>query len=415
MRVVICNGWSDLNSGDSAIIMGIIKRFNIEHESLEIKILSELSNENFYYDKSIEKIIEEFPNISIETIPSPFYKVYDGNLFSKVRELFSVVLVYISFFMGIKNKSFSTIEDSDVVISKGGHFLFDRQGVHGFFHLLKCLYPLKIAKKLNKPYSILAQSMGPFYNSDFFSKKKLEFTLNVLNSAKGISFREEISLEKMIKLGLSESNVNLTSDYAFLLNENKKIKFENKDPYVVITLRQHNFPQKNGELRYLETIKECCDKLHNKYGVTILVIPHVKGPNSFENDNIITKKFEDMTKGINYYNYDYTYYSATELIKLYSEAEILIGTRFHSVIFALISNVPAFAISYSGYKANIVKQFKLDKFMIDIEELAVEHNEKFIELVEELFESKNEAKELIKSQMVCVKKAILNDEAFLKV
>ncbi|WP_161870180.1 polysaccharide pyruvyl transferase family protein [Enterococcus diestrammenae] len=255
--------------------------------------------------------------------------------------------------------------------------------------------------------------MGPFYNDTFSGRMKLNQTLNVLNSAKGISFREEVSLKRMIELGLDKSRVSLTSDYAFLLTKNKNSFFEILRPYIVVTLRQHNYKSIDGESHYLKNIKTCCDQLHSKYGVDVLVVPHVKGPNSFENDIIITKEFEKLTNGLDYYKYDYNYYSATELITLYSNAEILIGTRFHSVIFGLITNVPSFAISYSGYKANIVKQFQLDRYMISIEDLATHHCSRFNDLVKDLYEHRVEARKLIEERMPFVLQAILNDDAFL--
>lgn len=414
MKLVISNGWSDLNSGDSAIIMGIIKRFSLEHQKLEVKILSELCVQNLFYTNSIEKIKTEFPDVLIETIPSPFYKVYNRGFLSKVHELLSLIYVYIMFTFGLKKDAyFNAIKESDVLISKGGHFIFDRGGIWGIFHLLKCLYPLKVAQRIDKPFSILAQSMGPFYSDNYLGNMKLKYTLNVLNSARGISFREEISLKKMVELGLNTDKVNLTSDYAFLLDRKEINKNSVQNPYIIVTLRQHNYIKENGEIGYLQAIKSCCDNLHQKYGVNVLVIPHVKGPNSFEDDRLITDEFKKLVKETKYYHFNDAYYSAPELIELYSHAELLIGTRFHSVIFALISNVPAFAISYSGYKANIIRQFKLDKYMLDINDLATGSNNKFNVLVEELYTNRSELSKLIGNQMKHVKDTIINDKAFL--
>ena len=303
--------------------------------------------------------------------------------------------------------------DADVIISKGGHFLFDRKGIRGAVHLYKCLYPLKIAKKIKRDYYIFGQSMGPFYNKSFFEKKKLDMTLNILNSAKQISFRENVSLEKMVELGLKNENVRLASDYAFLVKKSTVSGFEMNN-FVAITLRQHEFISDKGEIEYLNTIITICNTLNKRFGVNILVIPHVKGPNSFENDVIITKKFEKMVKECNFYYFDYNYYSAPELIDIYSKAELLIGTRFHSVIFSLINSVPAFAISYSGYKANIIAQFGMEKYMSDIN-LINKKNESFLsELLCELFSKREEYKELIDYKMPTIIETIKmnTNEAF---
>lgn len=412
MKLVICNGWSDLNAGDSAIIMGIIKRFQIENPNIEVSILSELSDKNGYYDKSIEKLKQEFPNTKINLVPSPFYKKYDNSIISKIREIISFLWIMLLFKFNILNNQYThTIENADIVISKGGHFIFDRKGIKGTVHLMKCLFPMQISKRKNKPFSILGQSMGPFYTNTIIDKINLKFSLDILNYAESISFREDISKTKMLELGLKESKINVTSDYAFLL-DNKNISPRQIDKaYIVVTLRQHKFANPEGESQYLSVIKDACLLLHDKYGISILVVPHVKGPNDFENDIIITEKFEKIVKGHDEFIFDYNYYSASQLISLYANSDLILGTRFHSVIFGLISNVPAFAISYSGYKANIVKQFGLDQYMMDIENIS-QNSELFLQLLEDLYLNKEHFSDQIKNNMVNVKNNIISDSAF---
>ena len=90
LKLVITNGWSDLNAGDSAIIMSLIRRFQIEYgNNMSVTILSELHCKNKFYENSIDKIREVFPEISINLISSPFFKVYENNTFNKIREISS--------------------------------------------------------------------------------------------------------------------------------------------------------------------------------------------------------------------------------------------------------------------------------------------------------------------------------------
>ena len=48
----------------------------------------------------------------------------------------------------------------------------------------------------------------------------------------------------------------------------------------------------------------------------------------------------------------------------------MVGTRFHSVIFALNVGVPAIAIAYGGNKSRgIMKDFGLEDFVLDMNDL----------------------------------------------
>jgi colanic acid/amylovoran biosynthesis protein len=378
IKLVITNGWSDLNAGDSAIIMSIIKRFEMEYnDEFSVKILSELHEKNEFYIDSIDKIKEVFPSIQIELVSSPFYKVYDGKRRSRLKEIISLLRNFSKLFFVKLNKDAYTraILEADVIVSKGGHFLHDRRGVNSIIHLFKCLYPIMIANRLDKDYYFMAQSIGPFFDDTLLSRINKSFVKHYLNKSNGISVREEVSFNAMEKMDISAKLLYKTSDYGFLVN---KIHYgsENKqnniiDKYMVITLRQHKYKHPDGESNYLNTIKELSNFIFENYNIKTLVVPHVKGPNDFENDVIITQKFESILTNDEkkHFIFNYEYLHAKELVELYSNAEVLIGTRFHSVIFGLCSSIPSIAISYSGYKANIMKQFEMDEFMINIEDV----------------------------------------------
>ena len=54
---------------------------------------------------------------------------------------------------------------------------------------------------------------------------------------------------------------------------------------------------------------------------------------------------------------------------MYSYYDLVVGTRFHSVIFALNVETPAIAIAYGGYKATgIMADIGLSEYVIPIEQ-----------------------------------------------
>jgi len=54
---------------------------------------------------------------------------------------------------------------------------------------------------------------------------------------------------------------------------------------------------------------------------------------------------------------------------MYDELDLLLGTRFHSVIFSLTSYVPVVAIEYEHKTSGIMRDIGLEKWVISIEEV----------------------------------------------
>ncbi|MER6900655.1 polysaccharide pyruvyl transferase family protein, partial [Amycolatopsis sp. NPDC000740] len=54
---------------------------------------------------------------------------------------------------------------------------------------------------------------------------------------------------------------------------------------------------------------------------------------------------------------------------LYAEADLVIGTRFHSVIFALTAHVPCLAIEYEHKTAGIMRDLGLEQWVVGIGEV----------------------------------------------
>ena len=96
---------------------------------------------------------------------------------------------------------------------------------------------------------------------------------------------------------------------------------------------------------------------------------HTIGPSAHEDDTIplleVYKKYENDKRITYLYDNDL---SSRDIQKLYSYYDLVIGTRFHSVIFSLNVRVPSIAIAYGGNKAyGIMKDMDLEEFVIPIE------------------------------------------------
>ena len=66
-------------------------------------------------------------------------------------------------------------------------------------------------------------------------------------------------------------------------------------------------------------------------------------------------------------------YNCKDLKAIYGKFDYVIGTRFHSVIFALSENIPSLAITYGGNKGQgIMRDLGLSEYAIPMSELKVD-------------------------------------------
>lgn len=405
MKVSIVHGWSDDNRGDSAIMMGMIEYINNTYKVDDMNIIS-------YYEKCEEgsynllKFIKE-KNINFDKIYSNI-SLKDKNkiirymkfLYDYLRKRLLLINYKIFRFLFSKEekKTLDAILNSDVVISKGGH-IFNSKTYKENLALFNLSFYLILAKKMNKKVYIFSQSFGPFEN-----KSARKIFKNVIESSDKVLCRENVSINYLNdNFKEFKDKYIYFPDFAFNIKPkySERVKnIYNKYPIensIVVTVRQHIYKE-NSEEEYLTTLKNIIERLIIS-GETVVIYPHVIGPTKIEDDRIISKKLFDMIniiyKKSNKVILLEENLSAEEVTALYSKIKFIVGTRFHSVILTLINSIPAFAISYSGPKANIMKRFGIEKYMCSIEQINSKNEEEIFKLIEELnIESQNMRSEL---------------------
>ncbi|HDH44651.1 MAG TPA: hypothetical protein ENG66_04595 [Thermococcus sp.] len=115
----------------------------------------------------------------------------------------------------------------------------------------------------------------------------------------------------------------------------------------------------------------------------MLLVNHTIGPTPTEEDSVAVRSlYEAIKLKENVEVIDTHGLTPYDLISLYASARLLIGTRFHSVIFALLSGTPVVAISYFGPKTfGIMKSLGLEQFVLDIGKANAEELKSIIQYV----------------------------------
>ena len=127
-------------------------------------------------------------------------------------------------------------------------------------------------------------------------------------------------------------------------------------------------------------------------GYRPIFFPQSIGPHDHEDDRIAIETVCEKLESNSYYFVDGDWLPA-ELVGMYGVMEFFVGTRMHSVIFAMIDGVPTMAISYQGPKAaGIMQHIGFSDYVIPIESATPER-------LKDMFDALVENRQAISSQI----------------
>lgn len=266
--------------------------------------------------------------------------------------------------------AYNVLKESEIVFVKGGGFVHSYGELTALYKHYYMLYHILLAESLGKKIIMMPNSFGPF---EGFQVKS--FLRKVLKNIDLIFARESISLEALRdELHISadlfpDLGFFLEKEYvdiSYYLNKSKK--------NVALTARPYRFPNhKDGKVLYQKYIKEYADfvvwLISNNYNPVF--VEHVYNKDEHEKDlsciNRVCEILKD--KGIDIRVISNRDYNCKHLKSIYSQFDYLVGTRFHSVIFALAEGIPAMAITYGGNKGDgIMKDFGLEDLTVKIDD-----------------------------------------------
>jgi len=383
-KYIIIPGCSDLNRGDQALVW-------------ETKRLAEENGFTGEYYLTAEKNepVEQSKNQGIHIIrpvmehPSRIFKNKENmeyNFWLKLKWGFvSVIdffrsLLYLTkptrnfikiFLFQEKKYSLKVFEESEAVFVKGGGLFQAYGGVDSTYAMYFWCFHLFLAQAMKKPVYVMPNSFGPFEGP--FVKKIIK---KALKGCTILAARESFSAD-MVKeqLGLQ---IQVYPDLAFRLSLShfskeevlKELEISTKRKLVALTMRPYRFPQsKNPQAAYEKFKTEMAAFIHWLYQKEYMpvVVEHTLAVNAHENDGACIREVLEMVEEQEYYLVSDKKYTCYDLKKIYSCCNYIVGTRFHSIIFSLSSNIPGIAICYAGNKAQgIMHDIGLDDYIISI-------------------------------------------------
>jgi colanic acid/amylovoran biosynthesis protein len=258
-----------------------------------------------------------------------------------------------------------TLETCAAQVCVGGGYLRGTRSHESTYALLLLLHQIALARVLGKPVYLYAQSFGPFPGPG----QQLLFR-GIARSSSLILPRESISLAMARELGGSRAWVEPVIDSAFLLPHPPKASlarwFPHGRPEIIVgmTAREWLGGQKQADYEHALVELIACI-LERGWGV--MIIPQVTADR--DDDRVVGRRLAARFPAHANLALVEDELDFREISAIYASLDLLVGTRFHSVIFSLCAGVPCLAIEYEHKTSGILRDLGLGDWYLHIEDV----------------------------------------------
>jgi polysaccharide pyruvyl transferase CsaB len=303
------------------------------------------------------------------------------------------------------------LRNVNLFISGGGGLLQDSTGKG--WSILYYLGLILITKIVKVPVMIYAQGIGPINKK--INKLLVKWILNKVNL---ITVRDNHSKKLLNNLGVSGPSIYVNSDPVFLLKK-KNINHiidhvVNIYPYIRelinpddrhligVSVREY----KSNGLDSKRIFAQAADYLIENYQAKIIFLPF-----QFDEDVHINEEILSLMK--NKAEVLKIKLEPEELLSVLSQLSLVVGVRFHSIVFSSMANIPFIAFNYDPKVRYFVEDLGLSELLLEIDEDTSLKN--FQEKIEYVIENNDKIKDILLEKANNLEvKALANNELVFK-
>lgn len=391
MKILITNTVA-LNGGDAAILLSIIRllrqefgqdtEFTIYDSNPEIasRLYPELTfRKLIYLQETIVPVVKQPGYSSLKRLlqyllrgllkivtysnPSRFY--FAAWCWQNQLNWLSKLLVNDEELQDIQNYS-----SADLIVSSGGTYL-----VKNYAPLTARTFDYKLSLMMQKPLVFFTQSMGPFLTQEQQLLRK------IFNRSLLILLRDEASLKHLKEIHVDPENVHLSSDVAFAFTDKLERQksfladFTNSSPLkVAISVRHWHFFQAANPLDgmnvFQQALQAVTQYLVETYNAEITYISTCQGIAEYWTDD--SKVAMEITKGLppniqRQVKVNRMFHTPEKLLGILRTYDMVIATRMHMAILALVANTPVLPIAYEFKTKELFNRLDMSEWVHDIE------------------------------------------------
>lgn len=372
MDILVTHVYSGENKGDAALLSVLLSEIKrVWKDSRIVALTFETVDEGSYFENV--PLENSFMHLALVGYSNKIIKFFYSLYVIKITLLYALVFRFFNCKVPLPRrikKIVNRYHDADIIIPVGGGYLRGKKGIASTVELLLQLHPLVFASYLGKPTVLFAQSIGPF--SGAFQRSVAKWALSHVTHS---IVREDCTMELLRSMDITK-NVTRSVDSGFLLEGNEKIKIKETlnipkgKKLVGITVR--SWLPKHKQRIYESAVAELVRSIVTEYGMEVVFIPQVTAVGYNDDDRAAADRIHTQVgelKGCHFLSKCYDHHT---IKSIYDELDLVVGTRFHSVIFSLTGFVPAIAISYEHKTEGIMKDLQLGEWVIPIEDVTEE-------------------------------------------
>lgn len=311
------------------------------------------------------------------------------------------------------NHCFNKIAKADIAASiAGGDSFSDIYGLGRFFYVT---LPQVLVILLGKDLVLLPQTIGPFKSK--IAQKIARFIMKNARIIYSRDFTGLIEAKKMLGPDASPSKVRFCHDVAFVLDPAKPLEHEpGLEGLDLVGINISGLLFIGGytggnmfglKVDYRELVYEIIEHMISRYGVRVVLIPHVfGGPEHAESDvsaceeifQDLSMKYKDsllMVRG----NYD-----QGGIKHIIGQCSFFIGSRMHACIAALSQCVPAVPIAYSRKFMGVMETIGMETCVADP---CAMDREEILSVIDRTFENKEAVRKKLLATIPSVKENVL--------
>lgn len=344
------------NRGDEAAHKALLRALVKEMPEVKVNVLFIDKNEDSIRQFNVNLPNVEYTNIHIARGYSRIYYWFLGHNNSKLP--FMIHPTY--------RKVWSFYEWADVVLCAPGGICM------GGFQVWLHLFFLKIAKLAKKPLAYYGRSIGPFPTETEENRRFKKLSVEMMNYFSYFSLRDKKSEKLASEMGFKYVS---TVDSAFLdaprVEIPKEISTEiGSNPYIVFvpnllvwhfTYNQH---KEEDSLKFFAKVTEEIKRAYPNHKYVML--PQLfNSPNKDYQDVLFFRKLVEYTGNKNMVVVSDKYSSDIQQT-IIAGSDLVVGARYHSVVFALNNNIPCVALSYESKISGLLQTLGKEDYLCDI-------------------------------------------------
>ncbi len=250
----------------------------------------------------------------------------------------------------------------------------------------------------NKPIIFLPQTIGPFHSivGRYIAK-------SILKKVRQVYVRDDKANRFLDKINVA---FKINIDMAVFMEVTPIMNYELPKNFVGFNINGLMYfnrykSMKDKYLRYRELVHKIINFFLSK-NINILLIPHtynVDNPNEEDDLEAIKEIYSNSSNEDKMYlNIVSKDYNAQEIKYIISKSDFFIGSRMHSCIAALSSNVPSIGLAYSYKFEGTFSMFNMEETVINTADIQIEDIEQILDKIKINYSNRDQLKEkLIKN------------------